>query len=99
MDDIKDIEMDMRRGTPSAVYVCLPEKLKSFWDIHTVEESEVLNGRTSLILNYVMENDVIERLRRRICMEMEKAASFADACHLPRLAEEFRCLIAPIRTV
>jgi hypothetical protein len=48
------------------------------------------------ILNYILHNRIIERIKERICSELVSAAAIADNHHLPGLANEFRCLLRPL---
>jgi len=93
LDDIKDIETDMMKGTHSSVYYCLPQKIKNHWDKNTGDEN---SGSARIILDYVLENNVISRIIERICKELELAASIADSYKMMGFADEFRCLVRPL---
>jgi hypothetical protein len=97
LDDIRDIETDMIEGNPSAIYVCLPEEKRKLWDIHPEEKFDRRNDDAGVILNHLLQNSVIERLAQRICSELESAASVVEAYALTRLADEFRCLLTPLK--
>jgi hypothetical protein len=97
LDDIKDVEADMMKCIHSSIYVCLPEKIKKLWDNHTGEESDEKNDYRKTILDCILKNRVIETLRKRICSELESARSVADRHKLTGLAEEFRCLLKPLK--
>jgi hypothetical protein len=94
LDDIKDIKKDMVEGAKSSVYICLPENLKNLWDKNTENKN---SGCAKVILDYVLENSLIDRIKERICSELESAASIADRCNMTGLAGEFRCLLKPLK--
>jgi hypothetical protein len=94
LDDIKDIETDMMKGEHSSVYNCLPEEIRTLWDKDTEHK---ITDYTRIILDYVLENSVIERIRERICSELESAASIAYHHNIRGLADEFRCLLSPLK--
>jgi len=96
LDDIKDIETDMMKGTHSCIYICLPEKIKNDWDKLTGEESNKESGYFKIVLDFLMENRVIDRIKERICSELEFAASIADDYSVTGLADEFCCLVRPL---
>lgn len=97
LDDIKDIKIDMMKGSHSAIYVCLPEDKRNLWDRGTGEKIDKNSGRTKVILDYVLENSVIERIKEKICSELESASSIADNWDMSALADEFRCLVKPLK--
>jgi len=94
LDDIKDIETDMMKGVHSSVYNCLPEDIKNHWDKDTEYKNSDYAG---IILDYVLENSIIDRIKERICNELESAASIADHYNMRGLADEFRCLLSPLK--
>jgi len=97
LDDIKDLETDMTKGIHSAIYICLSEDLKNWWDRDTGEKTVKNSGSAKVILDYVLEDNVIDRLKERICSELESAASIADYYEITGLAEEFRSLLRPLK--
>lgn len=97
LDDMKDIEIDMMKGSPSAIYVCLSEDMKNWWDKNTGEKKEKNSGYAKVILNHILENSIIERIKERICSELESAASIADYYDMTGLADEFRSLLSPLK--
>ena len=94
LDDILDIETDLMRGVHSSIYNCLPENIREHWDKDT-EYKDIYCIR--LILNYVLANNVIEKLTVRICSELESAASAADRYNMTVLSDEFCCLLRPLK--
>jgi hypothetical protein len=97
LDDIKDMEIDMMKGTHSSIYVCLSKDTKNWWDKDAGEKADRNSDYTKGILDYVLENCVIDRIKERICSELESAASIADRYNMTGLADEFRCLLRPLR--
>lgn len=97
LDDIKDIKTDMMKGIHSSVYICLSEDIKNCWDKDTGEKIEKNSGRDEVILDYVLENSVIDRIKERICSELDLAASIADRYNMTGLADEFRCMLRPLK--
>jgi len=95
LDDIQDMEKDMTEGVRSSVYVSLPEEMRSWWDQNAVEKKN--EGYDQTIWHYVLENGVVDMIIRRICFELESAASIAEACHVEGLAAEFRALLMPLK--
>jgi hypothetical protein len=94
LDDINDIETDMMKGEHSSVYNCLPENIRTHWN-KDIEDKK--NGGVKIIFDYILGHNVIERIKERICIELDSAASTADACNLEGLAEEFHCLLSPLK--
>jgi hypothetical protein len=96
LDDIKDLNTDMMSNVHSSVYVCLSTEIKKCWDKAAGKKTEQNNIYKSLILDYIIENKIIEKIRKRICSEMDSAARLADRFNLTGLADEYRCLIRPL---
>jgi hypothetical protein len=96
LDDIKDIETDMMKGTRSAIYMLLPPDLRKRWDSHLEGKSNKNENDTKGIAYYIIESRVIDRLRKRICNELQQAASIADDLNLAGWADELRCLSEPL---
>jgi hypothetical protein len=97
LDDIRDIKTDMTKSAHSAIYICLPEDKRNFWDKVTGEELDKSNSYARIILNYILENGVLDRIKERICCELEFAVSIADDYNMTGLADEFRCLLRPLK--
>lgn len=97
LDDIKDIEADMSEGAHSAIYICLSENIKPFWDNNDGVEPNLKNSNTKIVLDYILEKSVIEKLKERICSELESAVSLTDAYNITGLANEFRCLLSTLK--
>jgi len=94
LDDINDIQTDMMQGSKSSIYACLPEDIKIYWD-KGIED--INSDDTKVILDCILENSVIERIKARICAELDSAASIGDDCNMKAWADEFRCLSYPLR--
>ena len=97
LDDIQDIETDMIAGIPSSIYVCLSRDMRLCWGKDSREQKEIKFGtHAETVFNTILQNKIIERIKARICRELISAAAIADDCHLPGLANEFRCLLSPL---
>jgi hypothetical protein len=94
LDDIKDIETDMMKCIHSSIYTCLPEEIKNHWDKDTEDKNR---GCVKVISNYILESSMIDRIKERICSELELAASIADDYGITGLADEFRNLLSPLK--
>jgi hypothetical protein len=97
LDDLQDIEKDMKKGTHSSLYACLPDEIRKGWDRVKDEKADEWGGHAGQVLNYVLTNGVIDTIRRRICSELESAASKADSCDMAGFADELRCLLRPLK--
>lgn len=97
LDDINDVEIDMLKSLHSSIYVCLTENIKSHWDKLAEEESNKESDNFKIIVDYLIDNGIIDRIKTRICSELEAAASIADAYKIVGLADEFRCLSRPLQ--
>ena len=97
LDDIKDIKTDMLQGEHTSIYICLSEDIRRVWDKDTREKIGKENEYAMFIFNYIIENRVIEIINERICRELELAASIADDCDMTGLANEFRCMLRPMK--
>lgn len=97
LDDIQDIEADMINGVPSSIYVCLSEDMRKCWGKNYREHNgKKHNTCARTVLNYILQNKIIEKIKARICSELMSAAAIADKYNLPGLANEFRCLLRPL---
>ena len=97
LDDIQDMEKDMMGGEHSAIYIGLPDKEKIWWDKIPLEKSSNRNGFQKRILDHIVSNGVVELVRKKAVGELESAASIADGIKLTGLADEFRCLVKPLK--
>jgi len=94
LDDLNDIETDMKKGVHSSVYTFINDNIKNLWNKTIDEKNHDIHRK---ILDYVMSNGIIERIKKRICDELDSAALIADECNMTGLADEFRCLLKPIK--
>jgi hypothetical protein len=97
LDDLQDLEKDMMKGIHSSLYTCLPSEIRKGWDRVKEEKVAENGGCAAQILNYVLASGIVERIRQRICSELESAASRADSCDMTGFADELRCLMRPLR--
>lgn len=94
LDDLMDIETDMLNGHHSAVYICLPEPIQAQWDKYTLAKN---NGHAEIIFDCIRKHRVADTITRRICCELETAASIFDGYYMNRLAHELRRLAKPLK--
>lgn len=97
LDDIRDIGDDIKKGSHSAIYYCLPEKVRSFWNHNQNRNRADAADSINAILNHILEHNIIDSIKERICAELEAAASVAEAHNMRGLAREFRCLAHSLR--
>ena len=97
LDDIRDIADDMEKGAHSAIYLCLPEQVRTHWNNINVKSRAAAKASQKVILNHILEHRLIEKIRKRICAELGTATSIVDAYNMTGLAREFRCLASPLR--
>ena len=97
LDDVQDIEKDLAEGTHSSIYASLPDGIRKEWDRVKEERADEGDGCSGPVLSYVMANRVIDKIRQRICSELESAASRADSCGMNGYADELRCLLRPLK--
>lgn len=98
LDDIKDVLTDLECGTHTSIYLSLPEEIRSCWDGMKTDLGRVRKRKERIILTHILERDLIHRLKRRICTELELGASVAEAYGITGLAAEFRSLSTPLRS-
>jgi hypothetical protein len=92
LDDWQDIPLDMESRSHSSVYFLLPEDARRCWDRAPGDPSQ---GPRRL-WQAIHEARVVVRLQRRISTELQSAAGSLEAAGLPGMAEELRCLAAPV---
>ncbi len=97
LDDLQDIEKDMMNGIHSSLYTCLPDDIRKRWDRVKKEKANRNSGFAAQVFNYILASRIIDRIRKRICGELESAASRADSCDMTGFADELRCLLRPLR--
>jgi hypothetical protein len=97
LDDIKDLDCDIKKGASSAIYFSLPEKIRTHWKNNANGNRPVNNNSTNAILSCILENSLIDKIKERICTELDTAASLVGGYKMIGLAHEFRCLACPLR--
>ena len=98
LDDVQDIKADMINGITSCIYVCLPNDMRQYWKQGRLEEKKSESeDRAEIVCSYIMQNNIIEHIKARICRELISAAAITDDCSLPGLANEFRSLLRPLQ--
>jgi hypothetical protein len=93
LDDINDIKTDIMNGRQSAIYACLPEDVKYQWNKDTEDKS---SGGPQIILEYVLKNSIIDKIKEKMSAELKLAAAAADNYNMKGLAAEFRSLLSPL---
>ena len=97
LDDLKDIEADLINGVQSSIHVCLSEDLQNCRGKAGARDKKGVHGRdVQACLEYIVQNNVIGKIKERICSELKFAAFIADNYHMTDLANEFRCLYSPL---
>jgi hypothetical protein len=96
LDDIRDIGSDLEKGSRSAIYFCLPGKARTLWKNNTHRSRAAAKDSTNAILNHVLDYRLIDKIKERICAELETATSIVEAHSMAGLAREFRCLAYPL---
>jgi hypothetical protein len=97
LDDVRDIADDIEKGAHSAIYLCLPEKVRTHWNSNATRRRPTAKDSTNVILNHILEHGLIEKIKERICAELERAASIAGAYNMIGIEREFRALAHPLR--
>ena len=95
LDDIMDIEEDIKKGAHSAVYFCLPENKKKLWDGGSGPDPKNEKGHYETVLGHIMDKRLVYRIKRRIIRELESAASISENHNMTGLAGELRSLLIP----
>ena len=98
LDDIQDIETDMKNGTHSSIYYSLSEDAKRLWDQMTEETLDKSKECANAIWKFILEKGVINRITVRICRELESAVAVADCFNMAGLKNEFHSLLQPLKT-
>jgi hypothetical protein len=93
LDDIRDLEDDMRSGCRTGVYFALPAEGRLLWDNN---ESETMKNRIAILINMIYEKDIIGCIIKKIVDELAAAASHADEAGLRGLAAEYHALAQPL---
>jgi len=94
LDDLQDIDTDMKTGCHSAIYFCLPPEIRQIWD-QSLQSADV--SRSKIIQSAVYNGGVWETIKGRIYAELATAAATLDEIQMTGLAEELRCLAWPLQ--
>jgi hypothetical protein len=97
LDDIRDIGDDIKNGAHTSIYLCLPEEVRTHWNNNATRSRATARISTNAVMNHILENGLIDKIKERICSELETAASIVEAHNITGLAREFRCLADPLR--
>lgn len=88
LDDLNDFEDDLFSNTKSALYYSLPEKGKEIWSnahMNIDHKEHVLKN----ICKFFEENKTIEKIRKRICDELDLASKYSNECNMHKLSEQY----------
>jgi hypothetical protein len=97
LDDIRDIGEDIKRGTQSSLYLCLPKKVKAYWNNNTTKSRTAAKDSANAILDHILEHSLIDKIKKRIYAELGTAASIVESHDMKGLAKEFQCLAHPLK--
>lgn len=97
LDDMQDIEKDMNAGAHSSIYYSLSDNLKGLWDQKNKETLNMSNECATAICEFVLEKGVLDRLKARICRELESASAIAAGLQMAGLKSEFDSLLQPLK--
>jgi hypothetical protein len=94
LDDVQDLEEDMKTGIRSSIYVCLPEDKKKVWERIPQKKDET---STEKILFYLYKNGIVDKIINRIVSELESAASIVGNYGMEDLALELQFMMNPLK--
>jgi hypothetical protein len=97
LDDVQDIVDDIEKGSHTALYYSLPEKVRTRWDDPTKISSDTVKDSTNAILKDILKEGLIDQIKERMCAELERAASLVEAHNITGFAQEFRSLAHPLK--
>ncbi len=92
LDDIRDIKRDLEKGKHSAIYIGLPDKMRTHWNHYRSRGRARAKDSLKAILKHILENNLIDKIKEKIGTELETAASRVEAHRMIGLAKEFRDL-------
>jgi hypothetical protein len=96
LDDIQDLEVDMKKGSHSSVYISLSKAERMLWDRRHTERKGVHEEYGTDVLEAVIKEDVIERLKERIRNHLTSAASIAADHGMNGMGTELQALLAGV---
>ena len=97
LDDLRDIREDVGTGAETSIYLCLPERLRTYWKSSVFGTGATVESAQKAVLMYIFQHNIIGDIKKRIYAELELAASIVEAHNLTGLGAEFRCLADPFR--
>lgn len=97
LDDIHDIEMDIRKGQHTAVYAALPKDMRRLWDECSDDNPDEGEETSRLVVDFLWRHRIVHNLLARINRELRTAAWHAEKCGMLGLANEFKCLNVSFR--
>jgi hypothetical protein len=93
LDDIHDIEEDIKNRLQTAIYCSMPQKYSNLWNIEDNKK------RFEKIVSLLVKEGIIDNIIQKIYTEMKKAEILANKAGLAELAVEFSELNGPIAAV
>jgi hypothetical protein len=93
LDDVRDLEDDMRSGCRTGVYFALPPEGRLLWDNN---ESETMKNRIAILIDMIYEKDIVGFMIEKIVDELAAAAAYTDGAGLRGLAAEYHALAQPL---
>jgi hypothetical protein len=93
LDDVQDLEVDMKKGTHSSIYIALSNTERMLWDSRLTEREEIHEEYEKVILQAVIKRDVIARLKERIRNHLTAAASIAADHGMNGMGSELQALL------
>ena len=88
LDDVQDLDADMRTGSHSGIYFALPPDIQPLWG----QTSQVAEVREA-----IERSGTRETLEERIYLELASAAATLEKIQMTGLAEECRSLARPFK--
>ena len=79
LDDIRDIRRDIEKGAHSAIYLCLPNNIRAHWNNNSIKSPFPAEDSLNTVLNHILEYRLIDKIKERICAELETAATIVEA--------------------
>lgn len=97
LDDIRDLEEDMRFSRKTGVYFALPTEGRELWDGKApVSKGSEPQKRFAMLAGMIHEMKIIDVLVGKIVDELLQAISHAEEAGLHGFAEEYRALLRPL---
>jgi CRISPR/Cas system CMR-associated protein Cmr5 small subunit len=90
LDDINDMEEDVKKKWRSAIYHSLPQNFQYLWNIKN------MNKRYNKIAEILIKDAVLYRIIKKILLELKIAEKYSKKAGLEELAIEFSELYAPL---